>query len=123
MPPSRPTFRCHRPLALVGLVWAILFGALPADVLAHAPSAQVAAGAPSAQVTAGASPARVTAGDTYQAVRGLGPTKRAAKNLLRVKLRDDTSVVTHGLERSTAFLQKPFQITELLRKAREVLDS
>jgi len=37
-------------------------------------------------------------GDTYRSVRALGPTKRAAKHLLRVKLRDASTVVTHGLD-------------------------
>ena len=41
---------------------------------------------------------RPDVGDSYEHVRGLGPTKRAAKGLLRVKLHDDTSVVTHGLD-------------------------
>jgi hypothetical protein len=79
---ARP-LRSRRPawlLALTAIVVGILFGPAAAKARAHE------------------SVAKPDVGDTYETVRGLGPTKRAAKGLLRVKLRDDTTVVTHGLD-------------------------
>ena len=38
------------------------------------------------------------AADDYAPVRGLGPAKAAGKGLLRVQLRDRTTVLTHGLD-------------------------
>ena len=43
----------------------------------------------------------VFAADDYKPVRGLGPTKPAGKGLLRVKLKDASTVVTHGLDPET----------------------
>lgn len=80
MPDQLQTRRCARLLALAPLVCAILSAPLPADVLAHE----------------AALPA--TVGDSYEPVRALGPVKRASHDLLRVKLRDNTTVVTHGLD-------------------------
>jgi len=45
-----------------------------------------------------AEPARATATDTYEVIQGLGPAKRAARGLLRVKLKDAETVLTHGLD-------------------------
>jgi hypothetical protein len=39
-----------------------------------------------------------SASKTYKSLRGIGRAKRAAKGLLRVKLRDNSTVVTHGLD-------------------------
>jgi hypothetical protein len=38
------------------------------------------------------------ASDTYEHIKGLGPTKRIEKQLLKVKLADNTTVITHGLD-------------------------
>ncbi|MGI9080651.1 MAG: hypothetical protein ACR2FZ_00005, partial [Thermoleophilaceae bacterium] len=45
-----------------------------------------------------AEPARATATDTYEVIQGLGPAKRVARGLLRVKLKDAETVLTHGLD-------------------------
>lgn len=42
---------------------------------------------------------RAAAGETYKDVRGLGPAKAAGKGLLRVKLKNAETVLTHGLDR------------------------
>ena len=60
--------------------------------------AAILCGPAATAAVAHSSVAKPDVGDSYEHVRGLGPTKRAAKGLLRVKLRDDTSVVTHGLD-------------------------
>ena len=69
------------PLALV--VCAGLALLLSVDARADHPAAPAAAPA---------------ASDTYRHIKGLGPAKRAAKNLLKVKLADSTTVITHGLD-------------------------
>ena len=38
------------------------------------------------------------ASETYKHIKGLGPAKRAEKDLLKVKLADNTTVITHGLD-------------------------
>lgn len=45
------------------------------------------------------------AADDYKPVRGLGPAKPAGKGLLRVKLKDASTVVTHGLDPETRAAQ------------------
>jgi hypothetical protein len=70
----------------------------PGLLLALAFSLCILAGPARADAHAGRAVAPVTVGDTYESVPDLGLTKRASKHLLRVKLRDGTSVVTHGLD-------------------------
>ena len=43
----------------------------------------------------------VFAADDYKPVRALGPAKAAGKGLLRVKLNDASTVLTHGLDPET----------------------
>ena len=74
--------RSTRLLALAPLLWA--GGAVAAPAHAHKTVSQP------------------SVGDSYEHVRGLGPTKRASRNLFRVKLQDDTSVVTHGFDAQPA---------------------
>ena len=78
--PEPLTRRCTRLLALAPLVYAILSAPLPAVAIAYEAAAPA------------------TVGDTYAPVRALGPVKRASQDLLRVKLRDGTTVLTHGLD-------------------------
>ena len=54
--------------------------------------------------------------DAYKHVRGLGPAKRAEKDLLRVKLEDDSTVVTHGLDPEPA---APDKIVDLAGPERQ----
>ncbi len=54
--------------------------------------------------------------DAYKHVRGLGPARRAQKDLLRVKLEDDSTVVTHGLDPAPA---APDRIVDLAGPERQ----
>lgn len=76
--------RIARNPSRIGLMFAILgasaLGPLPcADALAHELG-------------------KASAGETYGHVRGLGPAKAAGKGLLRVKLDDGRTVLTHGVD-------------------------
>jgi len=75
LPPRR-----YAPLLALAPLWAIFLGPFATETIAHGTAV----------------PAPV--GTTYKAIRALGPVKRASKDLLRVKLRDATTVVTHGLD-------------------------
>ena len=45
-----------------------------------------------------AQPTAASPTDTYTSIKGIGPAKRVARGLLRVKLRDAETVLTHGLD-------------------------
>ncbi|MFN2537052.1 MAG: hypothetical protein ABR549_02730 [Mycobacteriales bacterium] len=72
--------RHYAPLLALTALCASFAGPLSPGALAHGAAAPTAVG------------------DTYKPVRGLGTVKRASERLLRVKLRDATTVVTHGLD-------------------------
>ena len=73
--PSRPRTRLRSAILAVAALALVPC----ADAAAH----QITKGAP---------------GATYESLRGIGPAKAAGKGLLRVKLKNEDTVLTHGLD-------------------------